>query len=103
MKLYQSRVGVVLGVLYLLLAAYVVRDELKSTGGGGWMNLRGLAFHVVTLPSQLTLGILLEALGVKVDFNRPGPGGMAQIVLHIALCAALVYLIGYGIERIARR
>lgn len=103
MRIYQSWLGAALGLLYTAAAAYVVRDELRYTGGG-WINLRGLGVTLVTAPSQVTLGPALEWLGVpRINYSEPGPGGYAQIVLHVLVSAAAVYLLGYGIEWAARR
>lgn len=103
MKIYQSWLGAVLGLLYTALAVYVVQDELRHTGGG-WINLRGMAVALVTAPSQLTLGIVLESLGVpRVDYAEPDFGSYSQLVLHVAVSAAAVYLLGYAVEWAARR
>ena len=103
MRIYQSRLGAALSLLYTAAAAYVVRDELRYTGGG-WINLRGIGVVLVTAPSQVTLGLVLEWLGVpRINYSEPGPGGYAQIVSHVLVSAAAVYLLGYGIERAARR
>lgn len=103
MKIYQSWLGAVLALLYTAVAVYVVQDELRHTGGG-WINLRGMGTTLVTAPSQVTFGLALEWLGVpRVNYSEPGPGGYAQLVLHVAVSAAAVYLLGYGIEWAARR
>ena len=103
MKIYQSRLGAALSFLYAALAAYVVQDELRNTGGG-WINLRGMATVLVTAPSQVTFGVALEWLGVpRVDYSQPGLSGYSQLVLHVMVSAAVVYLLGYGVEWAARR
>ena len=103
MKIYQSWLGAALGLLYAAVAVYVVQDALRYTGGG-WINLRGLGVVLVTAPSQVTLGLVLEWLGVPgVNYSEPGAGGYAQLVLHVMVSAAAVYLLGYGIEWAARR
>ncbi|HVF51176.1 MAG TPA: hypothetical protein VNA19_13870 [Pyrinomonadaceae bacterium] len=103
MKIYQSWLGAALGLLYTALAVYVVQDELRNTGGG-WINLRGMAVALVTAPSQLTFGILFEWLGVpRIDYAEPGPGSYSQLVLHVAVSAAAVYMLGYAVEWATRR
>ena len=103
MKIYQSWVGAALGLLYTAAAVYVVRDELRYTGGG-WINLRGMGVMLVTAPSQLTFGLVMEWLGVpRVNYSEPGPGDYGQLALHVLVSAAVVYLLGYGIEWAARR
>jgi hypothetical protein len=103
MKIYQSWLGAALALLYTSVAVYVVQDELRNTGGG-WINLRGMGTALVTAPSQVTFGVVLEWLGVpRVDYSEPGLGSYSQLVLHVAVSAAFVYLLGYGIEWAARR
>ena len=103
MKIYQSWLGAALALVYTAVAVYVVRDELRNTGGG-WINLRGMGTMLVTAPSQVTLGLVLEGLGVpRVNYSEPGWGGYGQLALHVAVSAAAVYLLGYGVEWAARR
>jgi hypothetical protein len=103
MPLLTSRFGFLLTLIYLAGAGWVVQDELRHTGGG-WINLRGMGTTIVTAPSQATIGYLLQAFGVKrINFNEPGISGYAQLALHLLVTAAVVYLIGYGIEWGARR
>lgn len=103
MKIYQSWLGAALALIYTGVAVYVVQDELRNTGGG-WINLRGMATVIVTAPSQVTFGVMLEWIGVPpVDYAEPGLGGYSQLVLHVLVSAAVVYLLGYGIEWATRR
>lgn len=103
MKNYHSWLGTILCSLYTIGAVYVVQDELRNTGGG-WINLRGMGTMIVTAPSQVTFGIVLEWLGVpRVDYSEPGLGDYSQLVLHVVVSAAAVYLLGYGIEWATRR
>jgi hypothetical protein len=103
MKIYQSWLGAALALLYTGVAVYVVQDELRHTGGG-WINLRGMGVMLVTAPSQVTFGVVLEWLGVpRVDYAEPGLGSYSQLVLHVLVSAAVVYLLGYGIEWATRR
>ncbi len=103
MRIYQSWLGAALALLYTAVAVYVVQDELRNTSGG-WINLRGMGTTLVTAPSQVTFGLALEWLGVpRVDYSEPGAGSYIQLVLHVAVTAAAVYLLGYSIEWAARR
>jgi hypothetical protein len=103
MKIYQSWLGATLALIYTSIAVYVVQDELRHTGGG-WINLRGMGVMLVTAPSQATFGVVLEWLGVpRVDYSEPGLGGYSQLVLHVLVSAAVIYLLGYGIEWATRR
>ncbi|HEV7902467.1 MAG TPA: hypothetical protein VGO96_01395 [Pyrinomonadaceae bacterium] len=103
MKIYQSWFGAALALIYTSVAVYVVQDELRNTGGG-WINLRGMGTMLITAPSQVTFGLLLEWLGVpRVDYAEPGLSGYSQLVLHVLVSAAVVYLLGYGLEWATRR
>jgi hypothetical protein len=100
--LLSSRLGAVLAAIYLLAAAYVTQDELRHTSGG-WISLRGMMTGIVTAPSQFSLGLLLRGLGVpKVDFADPGASGYAELIAHLAISTVVVYLLGAGIEWVAR-
>jgi hypothetical protein len=101
MSFPRSWVGFLLATVYLVPAVWVVRDELRR--GGGWINLRWLGTMLVTAPSQATLGLLLQKLRVpRVNFDRPGVSGYAQLVTHVAITALTVYLIGWALEWLVR-
>lgn len=103
MKIYQSRLGAVLSLVYVAGALYVVHDELTYTGGG-WINLRGMGVMLVTAPSQLTFGLVMEWLGVaRINYAEPGWADYSRLALHVAASAVAVYLVGYGIDWAARR
>lgn len=90
-------------LVYLCVAVYVVQDELRHTGGG-WINLRGMATSIATLPSQVTVGTLLEAFGIqKVNFAYPRVGDYLLLLVHVFVTAACVYLGALGIESLFRR
>lgn len=90
-------------MLYTAAAVYVVQDELRHTGGG-WINLRGMGVMLVTAPSQVTFGVVLEWLGVaRVNYSEPGLADYGRLALHVAVSAAAVYLLGYGVEWAVRR
>jgi hypothetical protein len=87
----------------MAVAIYIVQDELRNTGGG-WINLRGMGTTLVTAPSQVTFGVVLEWLGVpQINYSDPGLSSYCQLVLHVAVSAVAVYLLGYGIEWAMRR
>jgi hypothetical protein len=89
--------------VYILLAGYVIRDELRYTGGG-WINLRGMGTMIATLPSYATLGNLLEWLGVpKVNYSDPRVGDYVQLVTHVLVSAVFVYAVALGLQLLARR
>lgn len=103
MALLTSRTGYALAVVYLAIACFAVRTDVIHTVGS-WIKLSGMGTYLVTLPSQRTLGLLLEAAGVpKVNYDQPGFSGYAQLMAHVLLTAALVYLLGFGIASGIRR
>ena len=97
MPLFASRFGYLLAVIYLVLGGRLIWTDLHSSGG--WINLRSMGTVLITAPSQVTLGYLMKAVGVKpVNFSDPGLGGYAQIILHLLVTAFVIYLLGYGLE-----
>lgn len=103
MRPFTSRAGWTCTAIYLAGAIWIVQNELRYSGGG-WISLRGMMAEIVTAPSQATLGTLLRRLGVpKVNYDHPGVAGYAEIVSHVLLTAALVYLVGWGLEWVVRR
>jgi hypothetical protein len=72
--------------------------------GGGFINLHGLGTMLITAPSQVTFGVVLGWLGVpRVDYTQPGLVDYIQLALHVLVSAAVVYLLGYGVEWATRR
>jgi hypothetical protein len=99
----RSWFGGALAALYLVAAIWMAQDEIRHSHGG-WINLRGFGTNILTAPSQLTLGAVLQGLGVpRINYNSPGVTGYGQLALHILITAALVYLIGWGGEWLVRR
>lgn len=99
MKIHQSWLGAALSLLYAAAAAYVVRDELRNTGGG-WINLRGMGTVLVTAPSQVTFGVALEWLGVpRIDYSQPGLSGYGQLALHVAVSGERGRRLPAGVRR----
>lgn len=99
MRIYQSRLGGALAALYLGLVAVVAYDVAGCTN------------HSFPLVCDFPLGLAvlpalpLSGLGVgEPAFRSPGPGAsdIALLCLYAGLCAALVYLVGYGVERAYR-
>jgi hypothetical protein len=99
----RSAAGMVLSAIYLVIGGYVAQDEIRNPGGG-WITLRGMGTFLVTAPSQLVLGNLLPWLGVpRINYSDLGLLGYSQIILHLLFTAMVVYLVGYGLEWVARR
>jgi hypothetical protein len=100
----RSISGGVLSSIYLILAGYVAQDEIRNSGGGGWITLRGMGTFILTAPSQLVFGNLLPLLGVpRISYSHLGLLGYSQIILHLLFTALVVYFLGFGIEWIVRR
>jgi hypothetical protein len=87
-----SKTGLVLAGLYVAGAGWVVWTERVSTGGG-WINLRFMGSYLATFP----VAGLAEWLGMKLDFRRT-----VDVAVALGACVALVYLMGWGVERLFR-
>ncbi|MGH7694974.1 MAG: hypothetical protein ACRENH_08335 [Gemmatimonadaceae bacterium] len=98
MSLFRSWVGGALTATYLVLAMYIAQDEVRNSHGG-WINLRGFGTVLVTAPSQILLGPILEMLGVaEVNYADLDFADYSQIALHILVTASIVYLVGAGLQ-----
>jgi len=87
-----SKTGLVLAGLYVAGAGWVVWTERVSTGGG-WINLRFMGSYLATFP----VARLAEWLGMKLDFRRN-----VDVAVALSGCAVLIYLLGWGAERLFR-
>src|SRR5438128_10560620 len=105
MSMAKSSIGGLLATAYLLVATFVTIEDLRS--GGGFFNLRGLATYFVTFPVSFLFFRILSILGVdNTRFRIPLRYSLTTVVMisvFIALCAAIVYLIGAAIELGIRR
>jgi hypothetical protein len=98
----RSWFGAALAAIYLIAASIFVWTEIHSVHGG-FISLRGMGPVLVTAPSQATLGVLLQKLGVpKINYSSPGALGTTQLVLHLVVSAAVVYLLGAGLAALVR-
>ena len=99
-----SKIGLALAVLYLVVASIVALQDFNC-GGGLDMNICGLGTIFITFPSFVTVGRLFTAMGLVIDFRNRSPSvsDLAQLATHIAICAALVYLVGHILERLVVR
>ncbi|MEO7412597.1 MAG: hypothetical protein ABIZ81_04510 [Opitutaceae bacterium] len=89
----RSTFGAVLSALYIAVAIFAVASDRRSSGGGGWITLKGMGAAIVTLP----VTFLGEALGMKPDYRRN-----LDMAFAIGTCALLVYFVGAGLARLAR-
>lgn len=89
-----SKVGLVLAVIYVALAAWVVFTERTSPSGGGWISLNGMASYLITIPVSMPM----EMLGARPDYQKT-----FDMAAAILVCALLVYFIGAGLEWIVRQ
>jgi hypothetical protein len=89
----RSLFGAVLAAIYIAMAICAVASDRSSSGGGGWITLKGMGAAIVTLPIT-SLG---EALGMKPDYRRN-----LDMAFAIGACALLVYFAGAGLARVAR-
>ncbi len=89
----RSLFGAVLAALYIAVAIFAVASDRTSSGGGGWITLKGMGTAIITLP----ITFLGEALGMKPDYRRN-----ADMAFAIGACALLVYFAGAGLAWGAR-
>ncbi len=84
--------GVVLVVIYIVVAMFVVASD-RGHVGGTWISLDGIGTFLITFP----VSFLGEKLGLRPDFRRN-----ADMAFAIGVCAVLVYFLGVGLARLAR-
>ena len=102
MSFPRSSAGGVLAVIYLIVAIYVIQDDIRHSAGG-WINLAGMGTVVATAPSQVVFGPVLKAFGVpKVNYSRPGVVDYVQIGFHLIATTAFIYFVGAGIQWVVR-
>lgn len=104
MRIHQSRLGGALAALYLVLVA-VVAYEVSGCTNHSFPLVCDFTLALVILPA-LPLMALLDSFGVgEPVFRSPGPGAsdVALLLLYAGVCAVLIYLVGYGVERAYRR
>ncbi|MEB3830557.1 hypothetical protein [Phormidium sp. CCY1219] len=105
MKLYQSRFGYAMSLIYLIGSGSFIWWEFHSYRGG-MFDFCGLGLIRFIFPSLLTVGVVLEKIGVpqiKLSCSYMGLADSLQFGLHLSITAVFVYLIGYGVEWIVRR
>jgi hypothetical protein len=90
-KLPLSKFGLVIALIYAIVAVLIVREDRRSTAGG-WITLRGMGAYLITLP----VSALGEKLGIQPDHRRN-----LDMVIAIGLCATTVYLLGAGLAKLA--
>jgi hypothetical protein len=88
-----SKVGLVLAVIYIVLAVGVLWQDRTGTGGGNWISLSGMSTYLVTIPVSAPF----ELMGAKLDYKKN-----IDMALAIGGCAVLVYLVGAGLGWIAK-
>ncbi len=118
--LKYALVGLVVGALVVALVAIIVSGPSSFfSNQSSWLGTekqwaRGILWYLtvrgfcgvgtflLTLPSQTTIGRLFSKMGLEIDFGRrtPSASDLAQLAAHIAICASIVYLVGYGLEKL---
>lgn len=95
--------GLIPALIYIVVAVGIVSQEFNC-GGGLDINFCGLGTLLITAPSQIILGNLFSRMGWKINFMHSADiVDITQLTIHIALCALLVFLLGYGFGWIVRR
>ena len=88
----RSIFGLVIAVIYAVLASAVVLIERNESGGGGWISLRGMASWLITFPVSAPC----DWLDMKPDYKSN-----LHMLFAIGLCTLLVYFVGAGIGKLA--
>jgi hypothetical protein len=104
MKIYRSWLGAILAALYLLAAVLIAYDAYRCSGGSFPLSCDFLLAFIIF--PVMPLLALLDLIGVAEPHLRsPGPyaSDLLMVTLYIMICAALIYLLGYSIERLLRQ
>lgn len=106
MKFYKSLTGATLAIIYIIFALSIATGDFNcgKTDNIDGFNFCGLATSIITFPSLLTVGLVLDQFGIKVN-HRTAPSilDIFLVALHIGITSIVIYGIGYGIEWIVRR
>jgi hypothetical protein len=101
----RSKFGLVLAVLYLVLAIGIAWSDRYESTSGGFISMKGLATSVVTLPAAYLISYCIPPLSFDhLDFFETPYSAttLFSISLAIALCALLVYLLGAALGVMAK-
>lgn len=88
----RSNFGLVLVVIYIVVAIFIVAGD-RGSNSGGWISLNGIMTFLITFP----VSFLGEKWGMRPNFRRN-----ADMAFAIGVCAVLVYFIGVGLAKLAR-
>jgi hypothetical protein len=94
-----SWAGTICAACYVVIAVVIIGQDFNC-GGGLDINICGLGTLLVTFPSYVTVGRLFSSFGLAIKFSHtPDAADILQLAVHILLCAVIVYLIAFGLER----
>ena len=99
MRIFRSRFGIILAVVYLTVAAVVIYQVCGCTRQG--FLPCDLPLGLVILPA-VPLLLLLNYIGVhEPSFTSPGPYvlDLSLILPSVLFCTVVAYIIGAGLER----
>jgi hypothetical protein len=85
--------GILLSGVYVAFAVLAVIADRAPSKGGNWITLSGMGSLIITLPVSAPM----EILGAKLDYRSN-----VQMAFAIAVCAGLVYLMGWVLESVFR-
>lgn len=95
-----SLTGTICAAFYVVIAVVIIAQDFNC-GGGLDINICGLGTLLVTFPSYVTIGRLFSSVGLAIKFSHsPAASDIFQLTVHILICAVIVYLIVYGLERV---
>jgi hypothetical protein len=83
--------GLVLAIIYIAFAAWVSFVDMGHCSGGLDIDLCGLGAFLITFPAMF----VLDSLGVTINYRNPVTSDYLLQTLVIAVCAILIYLIGW--------
>jgi ABC-type multidrug transport system permease subunit len=84
----KSTTGLVLALIYIGFAVYVICDDRRAQGGGGFF--RGLISRIVVAP----VSAIVEGVGSRLNYQSNLQVGAAVLVT-----AVIIYWLGFALGK----
>ncbi|ATC63891.1 hypothetical protein CMV30_07980 [Nibricoccus aquaticus] len=84
----KSTTGIVLALLYIGFAVYVICDDRRAHGGGGFF--RGLISRIIVAP----VSAIVEGVGSRLNYQSNLQMGAA-----VLLTAIILYWLGFALGK----
>lgn len=99
-----NKIGMLLAIVYVVVALAIALQDFNC-GGGLDINICGLGTFFITFPSYVTIGSLFAKMGLAINFRHrtPSASDLAQLATHVTICAAIVYFVWSGLQRVVSR